>query len=916
MFKVIIRNRIIMTQLMYVTFFIFIFFTSSSSAQHNDSTSDQAGILFQEGSELSRSGTKDGKEKALLKLEEAARLYDIASNKQMIGMTFILMGNINKELNKNQVALEIFQKAYQIYKELDRKAGQGMALHSIGTIYYEEGSFQKAFDNFSKALALQESVNNTFDQMGLYGSIGNIFADMGESEKALFYYDKALQLSANTDYSILQNFAILTNISSVYVELGKYEDALSYLELTFSYYRSSGDYEAVAGILVMAGDINLKIGNKKEAFDFFQNALNTYKYLGDKKSEAVVLTRIGETYYLMGEKEKSLEYYQKALPLNYISKSNNDTPYTLGSLMEYWANQGKRDLAILWGKLSIYQFQRQRQSFQLLDKQAQKSYLKRIEGYYRRLANLLIESNRENEAVQILNAFKDQQFYDFGTNQTLKSIFFLSREAKLKESYERLVKNIENAGEKNIETANLSENSAQRTDVKEELEKSLKEFLAVYKEFETELSKPADEKDKVGDIPDTREMQTSLRNLNQQTGQKVVAVYTLVGEDNFRALIVSPDGIKAVSSPIKGNELNEKALKLWGLLQSDKYDPTVLSKQIYDAVFKPLEAELPKDTTTIMWSLDGNLRYLPMAALWDGKQFLAERFDHVIFTRADAERMTRAVNPNWTGTGFGTTQAQTVDLLGSQISFDALPGVTAELAEIFKQTNSKTGILTGEVLPDKKFTKANFIESMKQKRPVVHIASHFSFRPGDEARSFLLLGDGTAFTLSDMKAETNLFQGVDLLTLSACNTAATQQDANGREIDGFAELAQRLGAGAVMATLWSVSDASTPWLMRDFYANRQSKIGMTKTEALRKAQLGLLNGTAEIKPLPEALKGTTINKVQIVIIPKGGKRDANDTRSGVFYLNEAEAPLYKKDDKKPFAHPFYWSPFIFIGNWK
>ena len=229
---------------------------------------------------------------------------------------------------------------------------------------------------------------------------------------------------------------------------------------------------------------------------------------------------------------------------------------------------------------------------------------------------------------------------------------------------------------------------------------------------------------------------------------------------------------------------------------------------------------------------------------------------------------------------------------------------------------SPKGILTGDVLPDAQFTRVNFIEAMKQKRPVVHIASHFSFRPGDEARSFLLMGDGTAFTLNEMKKETNLFQDVDLLTLSACNTAATQQDANGREIDGFAELAQRLGAGAVMATLWSVSDASTPWLMRDFYATRQSKAGMTKTEALRKAQLGVLNGTAEIKPLAEGEKGSTENKVQIVIIPRGGKRDENQTRSDVVYLDEGEAPIFKKDDKKPFSHPFYWSPFILIGNWR
>ena len=85
-----------------------------------------------------------------------------------------------------------------------------------------------------------------------------------------------------------------------------------------------------------------------------------------------------------------------------------------------------------------------------------------------------------------------------------------------------------------------------------------------------------------------------------------------------------------------------------------------------------------------------------------------------------------------------------------------------------------------------------------------------------------------------MKKETTLFQGVDLLTLSACNTAATQADANGREVDGFVELAQRLGAGAVMASLWEVSDVSTAELMTRFYQDYRGPSGDNKAEALRK----------------------------------------------------------------------------------
>ena len=207
------------------------------------------------------------------------------------------------------------------------------------------------------------------------------------------------------------------------------------------------------------------------------------------------------------------------------------------------------------------------------------------------------------------------------------------------------------------------------------------------------------------------------------------------------------------------------------------------------------------------------------------------------------------------------------------------------------------------------------IEELKLKRPVVHIASHFNFRPGDEARSFLLLGDGTAFTLADMKKQADMFAGVDLLTLSACNTAAQQADANGKEIDGFAELAQRLGANAVMATLWPVADASTPWLMREFYEGKLNR-KLTKAESLRRAQLALLQGNYKSGPSISDRNASATLRKSVVIVNKEGKAAATTTRGIEVYVKEADAPPYQTDSAKPFAHPYYWSPFILFGNWQ
>jgi CHAT domain-containing protein len=85
----------------------------------------------------------------------------------------------------------------------------------------------------------------------------------------------------------------------------------------------------------------------------------------------------------------------------------------------------------------------------------------------------------------------------------------------------------------------------------------------------------------------------------------------------------------------------------------------------------------------------------------------------------------------------------------------------------------------------------------------------------------------------------------------------------------------------------------------------------------------LLNGTAQAKPLPAAQKGPG-SPIQIVIRGAGSNdgggtgrtSDGASRGAGIIYIAENEAPLFTRDEKKPFAHPFYWAPFILIGNWK
>ena len=129
--------------------------------------------------------------------------------------------------------------------------------------------------------------------------------------------------------------------------------------------------------------------------------------------------------------------------------------------------------------------------------------------------------------------------------------------------------------------------------------------------------------------------------------------------------------------------------------------------------------------------------------------------------------------------------------------------------------------------------------------------------------------------------------------LSACDTALGDGGGahHGVEVEGLGALAQEAGAKAVLATLWPVADESTSELMRALYQEHRDR-HRDKADALREAQLDLIRGTVT----PD----TT----------------AEDSHRSLTRSDGAPAGgNFKADPKAPFAHPFYWAPFILMGNW-
>ncbi len=183
------------------------------------------------------------------------------------------------------------------------------------------------------------------------------------------------------------------------------------------------------------------------------------------------------------------------------------------------------------------------------------------------------------------------------------------------------------------------------------------------------------------------------------------------------------------------------------------------------------------------------------------------------------------------------------------------------------------GVLPGSILLNGAFTEKAMESELDGQHSVVHIASHFVFRPGDDSQSYLLLagkevgGNGFHLTVADFRDNQKLaLDNTDLLTLSACETGMSGNSSNGREVDGLGTTAQLKGARAVISSLWEVNDTSTGELMADFYRRWVSGAGkVEKAEALRQAQMDLMLG--KIKPSPSERGGGSVLAPSKLLLP-------------------------------------------------
>lgn len=785
------------------------------------------------------------------------------------GVVLKYLADIGRILGDSEKTQGYIEEALKISREVKNREHEAGALNSLAQLHSNRGQYGKAAEYYEEALTITTELKNRRGEAVVLSGLGSVFFYLGSHNKAREYLERCLLIARELRDRSLEGNTLVDLGNIYYFGFRDWNKAREHYQLALTIKRELKELRAQAHALDALGNVHTELKEYETAYQYYTETLQIRREIRDQSGELQTLNGMANWSHSLGRIEDARNYYQQALIIARTIQEKQSEAVIAGNLMSLWETLKYPRLAIFYGKQSINLYQEIRGNITSLDKESQRSFRSSVETTYRKLAELLIRVGRLPEAEQVLSMLKEEEYRGFvrsgdGLAEAVDRQISLSPlERATLTRYEQTAEEITRIGNEYAalekERVGLPpEKTADLIRRQKDLNRKLEDARTALRLFLEYLKKEFNQQDnRVAQIE--KGLQAAVHDWK---APDTVVISTLVGRENLSIIVTTSDVQRPHIIPITEEDLNTRVTEFRKALLDPNSDPRPAAQKLYDVLVKPLEQDLSGvKAKTLIWSLDGLLRYAPVAALWDKeKGYLAERYSNAIITLASRHNL--AFRPNkkkdWRALGFGVSRKYE--------EFTPLTYVPGELqAIIYDPTalpkTTERGVLEGRRLLNEDFTFETF-RSYLGRFPIVHTATHFKFIPGtaeESLQSFLLLGNGERLTLAQIQSSGTIFHGVELLTLSACDTAFGGKDADGRELEGFGALAQEKGAKATVATLWRVNDESTRDLMVKFYQLYQ-KPNLNKAEALRRAQLSLLEG-------------------------------------------------------KRFAHPYYWSPFVLIGNW-
>lgn len=838
--------------------------------------------LWREANKLTSSGESA---QAIDLQQQALKIAQRIQSRRAEAMTFYLIGWSQELQHQYTKAIDAYKKSVSIQRTCRQHVSLAKTLTNLCGVYFDTAQYARAIEACQEVLPLikQGNENNSSLLAKVLTNQGLNYIELGQYSKAIELLKQALPILQTSKDQI--NLARLYhNIGYAYSETRNYKKALKYYQQALAQRRQLDDKAGIASTLNNMGFLHAQQGQLQVALMLLKEALSTARTTGDKPIEGRTLDSLGDTYALVKDYENAQRAYNDALIIRKLVSDRRGERVTLGNIGKILEAQGRDELAVIFYKQAVNVSEAIRGELHSLSEKVTATYTDKVSKIYRRLADLLLKYDRVIEAQRVLDLLKVQEIEDYLQNirgnasgtqnlpesaedQQVSDAFFntLLEIVQLTQEMEKL-QTLERERTPD-EQANLEKLDEKET----ELSVQFEQFFQSKEVREWERNRTDIDQDAQLKVKTLSALQDNLR----QIGHTVI-VYPLILENRLELVLTIPEGSPVHKSvDISRINLNKLINDYLSALRIPSVDARPAAQKLYALLVAPLNKMLTElDVETIIYVPDRTLRYVPLSALHDGRQWLIERFRIYRITSTTQSDLNKKPAKDLKLLA-GAFSSGDVEFSVGDENF-RFQGLRFAGVEVETLNRSVPGT---DVLLDKKFTISK-VRSEARFHTVIHLATHAAFVIGQPDESFILFGDGERLTLKQVQKEwKNKLRDIELIVLSACETSVGGRLGSGEEILGFGYLMEAAGADASIATLWQVDDGGTQILMNKFY-QQLLKPDAGKAEALRQAQLEFINSDDE---------GSIIERgIQLI---------------------GAQPNL-----KGSLSHPYYWAPFVLVGN--
>lgn len=789
----------------------------------------------------------------------------------------------NKYLKENEIEkfLDKGDKALQRAKRDKQRFATQLIAKKLGDIYSKNGLLKAAKEKYRDVIISSHSGIVASSLAKSYIDMARIDSALGDNKTSLDYYEQAILLlekSIERGREAFKNNELSDYLSSSLEESIREERILL------------ADALSEHSILIITDKFgnaiieNIYNKNKEQfqiAIELQERALTIHRDYDIKNSIAVDLYHLAGLY-LHSKPKYAEELSQESILITEKLLENNSTSDLINSAISrhyivaqtMLRNQSKNKNKIVDSLYKAHQYFLELASAGYYNKKASKETIMLSRSIYETIAFLAENSNTSSKEKSLLMS----DFYKTHIAQNKLMTTRISEDLMLSNMVRelRIIKNILSVAD--------SQNNTYETKGKSSLVKndfnlrhdSIKSVRNRYIELKYTLNKISNTKIKASSSISIEKIRNKLlKNKND------VIISYFIGHDYFYSWILTKNKIQ-LKKILSKNELNslvglyvEKISNL-----DDNFDEYKLGRLLYNVLLEPFENSITSDSKITIVP-DGILHKLPFEALIASsnskkpKYFIEKtksvRYIPSLHLALELIKEKNILSPSTDIHVIGVSNF-------SKSLFSQWISTLPDLPFVKQEIEGITNIYPNAHIKINKQVNEKDIKNLIEKGTgILHIASH-TFTNTNFQHSGIVLGTGGIESEDGLLTYAELQQfgqiKFDLVTLSACQTIGNIIS-DGEGPTGLANTFLINGVPSVIASLWSVNDASTSTLMTQLY--KKIQMGYDTDYALTVVKKAMLGSTHKSK---------------------------NNSSRGV---------LGSQDISVGFRDPFYWAAFIHYG---